>query len=797
MKKLLIALIACLTLFSAQAQIKQIVRGKVIEKESKLPIAGAVIRIFKDSNLISGGSADAEGYFRIPNIPLGRIKINISMIGYDRVVLPNLELSSAKELILTIEMEETSVKINEVVITAMDKIKTNNEMATVSARTFNLEEAGRYAGSRGEPARMASNFAGVQGSNDSRSDIVVRGNSPMGVLWRLDGIDIPNPSHFGNTGSTGGPVSILNSKMIGNSDFFTGAFPAEYGNSTAGVFDVRFRNGNNEKHEYTAQLGFVGTELSGEGPINKKTKSSYLFTYRYSSLQLFESLKIKIGTAAVPHYQDMSFKLNFPLKNNANLSLFGMGGLSSINVIMTTLKEPSTDLYLNTNYDQTVNFGMGLVGASYSKTISAKSYYKLVVCQSYNGNNNNDFLIFRHPGVFTQIDSLKPGYNSYKENRSSAHWVFNYKFNVRATLKSGIIINRHTIHSIDSTYDKTNNSYTVNLSGDESYGTIMPYTQLKYKFSDQLTLNAGINLFYSSINSNTRAINPRLGLRYNINEKQSVSFGYGLHSQMMPSYLYFGQKKMADGSNASINKNVGMYSSHHFVLGYDWSFSKNARIKAEAYYQYLYNVPIEAKASSFSILNTGLSNGILYADTMVNKGLAYNYGIEFTLEKFFSHGYFYMVTVSLYQSKYQGSDQIWRNTSFNGNYVINGMYGKEFKIKDKNVFGIGSKITYAGGQLYGPVDTLATLKQSKIVQVDNQRNSMQFNPYFRFDLRLYYKINTARFTHEIAFDLVNLFNTKNILSLAYGPDSKNANGIVVGNNYQLGFLPLFYYKLDF
>ena len=797
MKKIIITLVTFLIILSAQAQIKQIVRGNIIEKESKLPIAGAVIRIFKDSNLVSGGSADEEGNFRIAHIPLGRININITMIGYDRVVLPNMEVTSAKELILNIEMEEISVKVNEVVITAMDKIKTNNEMATVSARTFNVEEAGRYAGSRSEPARMASNFAGVQGSNDSRSDIVVRGNSPMGVLWRLEGIDIPSPSHFGNTGSTGGPVSILNAKMIGNSDFFTGAFPAEYGNGTAGVFDVRFRNGNNEKNEFTAQLGFVGTEISGEGPIHKKAKSSYLFTYRYSSLQLFESLHIKIGTAAIPHYQDLSFKLNFPLKNNSNLSFFAMGGLSDIKVIMSTLDKPGTDLYLNTNYDQTVKFAMGLLGASYSKSLNSKSYTKIIICQSANGNSNNDYLLFRNPGLFSKIDSTKEANNSYQENRTSVHWFVNYKVNVRTSLKSGIIMNQHSIYSIDSTYNKITNGYTINLKGQETYATFMPYAQLKFKFTEKLTLNAGLNFFYSTINSNTKAINPRLGLRYHINDKTSISFGYGMHSQMMPVYLYFGQNKMSDGSTASINKNVGMYNSHHLVLGYDWSFAKNARIKVETYYQYLNKVPVELKSSSFSILNTGLSNGILYADSMVNKGIAYNYGVEFTLEKFFSDGYFYMATVSLYQSKYQGSDHIWRNTSFNGNYVLNGMIGKEFKIKDKNVFGIGSKITYAGGQLYGPVDTAATLKQSKIVQVDAQRNSLQFKPYFRFDLRLYYKINTSHFTHEIAFDLVNLFDTRNILSLAYGPDPKNANGIIIGNNYQLGFLPPFYYKLDF
>ena len=79
-----------------------------------------------------------------------------------------------------------------------------NKMATVSARTFSVEETKRYAGSIDDPARMASSYAGV-GVVDGNNDLVIRGNSPRGMLWRMEGLEIPNPNHFSSQGASGGP----------------------------------------------------------------------------------------------------------------------------------------------------------------------------------------------------------------------------------------------------------------------------------------------------------------------------------------------------------------------------------------------------------------------------------------------------------------------------------------------------------------------------------------------------------------------------------------------------------------
>ena len=300
---------------SVAQQRLQTVRGRITDKESNVPLPFVSVALFADSLLKQGALSDTGGYFRMEKVVPGRYSLKALLLGYRSAVMYDVIVNSGKETIVNLEMEESATELQAVEIRGVIKSEALNEMTMGSMRMFTVDEANRYAGSRSDPGRMARNFAGVQGSDDSRNDIVVRGNSPLGVLWRINGIDVPNPNHFAVPGTTGGGVSMLNSKVIDNSDFLTGAFPAEFGNSVAGVFDLKFRSGNNEKYEHSAQLGFLGTELATEGPLSREKKSSYLLAYRYSTLKLFESLNIKIGTQAVPNYQDLSFKVNFPKSN--------------------------------------------------------------------------------------------------------------------------------------------------------------------------------------------------------------------------------------------------------------------------------------------------------------------------------------------------------------------------------------------------------------------------------------------------------------------------------------------------
>lgn len=787
-------IISVVSVATTNAQHTQLIKGQVTDKESRVPLVGVSVAI-TDVEPNIGTVTDENGYYELKGVQVGKHTMQLSYIGYNNITVPGVLVTSAKEVVLNFEMEESATKMDEVVI----KVRREhiNDMALVSAKTFDVQETERYAGSRADPARMASNFAGVLGADDSRNDIIIRGNSPQGVLWRLEDIDIPNPNHFAVSGTSGGPVTMLNNKVISNSDFFTGAFPAEYGNSVAGVFDLKFRNGNRDRYEMTAQLGFLGTELAAEGPISRKNGSSFIIAYRYSTLKLFEGLNIKIGTSSVPNYQDASFKLNFPMGKKANLSFFGMGGLSNIDLIVSNINEQPEELYGESDRDQYFTSNAGVVGSSLSYIINNSTYTKLTVAQSVSTIKSVHEKVFRSPNYM--VDSLKDilGYN-FTTNTTTAHWYINKKITVRHTIKAGLINNYYKLNYVDSSrqYPPTLQTWQHRLDYNGGTDLIQAYIQYKYRPSDALTMTIGLHGQYLTHNG-SKAIEPRAALRWRANDKNVFSLGYGLHSQLQPLYQYYAVLP-GNPTTAMHNYNVGFTRSHHSVAGYEHIFSSAVRLRSEVYYQYLFNVPIEERAgSSFSGLNQGASFSRLFPDTLVNKGTGYNYGFELTLEKTFSKGYYILLTGSIFDSKAKGNDGVYRDTDYNGSYAANILGGYELKLGKNSTLLTGAKVTFAGGRLYSPPDIAASNTLGDYVVIDSLRNTLQFKDYFRLDLKVGVRINAKKLTHEIAIDIVNVFNTKNVLSQTYNHDLAAQGAYPFTTQYQLGFLPLFYYRVDF
>lgn len=794
MRKYILLTVSILLFIDVSAQYKQAVKGVITDKESKIPLIGVTVAVVDISPVI-GTVTEAQGEFILENIPVGKHTVQVSYVGYNSITIPGVLVTSAKEVILNVDMEESANKLDEVVI--RERREHINEMALVSTRTFDVQETERYAGSRADPARMASNFAGVLGADDSRNDIIVRGNSPQGVLWRLEDIDIPNPNHFAVSGTSGGPVTILNNKTLANSDFFTGAFPAEYGNSTAGVFDLKMRNGNKDRYEFTGQVGFLGTELAAEGPISKKNKSSFLLTYRYSTLKLFEGLNIKIGTSSVPNYQDAALKLNFPIGKKSNLSIFGIGGLSTIDLIVSDQTEQPEELYGESDRDQYFGTNTGVIGASYSHIINSSTYTKLTVAQTGNVVRANHDKVFRDNNY--QVDSLKNilGYN-FTTLSTVAHWYINKKFSGRHTVKAGIINNYYRLNLVDSSrqYPPTLQQWQYRIDFNGSTNLLQPYIQYKYRPTDQVTITAGLHGQYLSHN-NATALEPRVAFRYSTLKSDVFSLGYGLHSQAQPLYQYFANLPQ-NPTTAMHNYDLGFTKSHHIVGGYEHIFSRVLRMRTEVYYQYLYNIPIETRAgSSFSGLNQGANFSRLFPDTLQNTGTGYNYGVELTVEKMFAKGYYIMFSGALFDSKAKGNDGIYRNTDFNGSFAANLLTGYEYKLGKNSTLLTGLKVTYTGGRLYSPPNVAASNAVGDLVVIDSLRNTLRFKDYFRTDIKLGIRINAKRLTHEIAIDLVNILNTRNVLSQTYNYDLAAQGAYPFVTQYQLGFLPLFYYRVDF
>ncbi len=803
--KYLAVVLAILTFPESRAQnLTQTVRGSVVDADAQYPLPGATVLLISDTTSFRGAQTDENGEFRIENVPVGRHQIKISFVGRKDVFMNNVVVTSAKEVVLNVQLESVAIGLEEIAVVASHDGNASHEMALGgSARSFTIEETQRYAGSRGDPARMASNFAGVQGADDSRNDIVIRGNSPQAVLWRLEGINIPNPNHFNIPGTAGGPVCMINNQTLANSDFFTGAFPAEFGNSISGVFDLRLRNGNNEKHEFSGQFGFLGTELFAEGPISKKTKSSYLAAYRYSTLAIFNKLGIDIGTDAVPRYQDFTFKANFRQKNGSSLSFFGLGGRSNIDILISDQKPTDRNIYGENDRDQYFKTGSSVIGASYQYPVNTSTFFSASVAVSGEAVDAYHELVYRD-SVSLEVDSLQSVLNyRFGQSKASVALLYSRKLKSRGVMNAGLNADEYFFDFRDSVRnineaDPQYGTWRTRWNSRETGLLVQPFIQWKLHLSENVSIVAGIHSQYFSLSESFAPIEPRLGARWHVSEKASVNLAAGMHSQIQPTYLYFyGVSNDAQGNPLPHNKGMDFSRSIHLVGGYEKFLGEDFRLKTEVYYQHLYQIPVDKKPSSFSVLNTGAGFSRFFPDTLVNEGIGRNYGIEVTLEKFYSNGYLFLVTGSLFESKYQGSDQIWRDTDFNGNYVLNMLATKEWLLNRRNGLSLGGRMTTAGGKRYGDVDIAQSEIDRDVIWVDASRNSRQFAPYFRADLRLNYKINRAKVTHEIAIDLVNVFNTQNILKLTYVPINVDKTDSHIKKEYQLGFLPLFYYRLDF
>ena len=780
--------------FSGLGYSQQTVKGKVVDLESQFPLPGVNVQ-FVNGDFSSGVATAGNGIFKIENVPLGRHQIRFTFIGYKPLV-QTIVVNSGKEVVLNVEIEESMELLEEFEITSNENREVNNEMAIISAQQFSVEETERYAGSRGDPARMVSNFAGVQGADDSRNDIIVRGNSPLGVIYRVEGITIPNPNHFAISGSSGGPLSILNNKFLGNSDFFSGAFPAEYGNSTAGVFDLKIRNGNSEKTEFTGQVGLFGAEFLAEGSLSKNSAASFLAMYRYSTVKIFSLMGINLGTSAVPKYQDFAAKINLPFEKGGNLAIWALGGNSNINIMISD-QEDSTqiDLYGENTKDQRFGTGMLVGGLTYTKPLNETSFIKSTTSINLEQQLSSHDTISR--GANWNDVTLYPymAYN-FTTTRYANATSFNKKINKKNSLKIGWVADLGLFNFRDSvTTNAAQQTYRPRFNSSGSFLQIQPYINWKHKFSDDLTLVAGITSFYLNIGESFSPFEPRLGLKWNTSEKGALSFGLGYHSQTQPMYTRY---YINEGNNEAHNEGLGLTYSKHAVLGYSHQISKNVGLKVETYYQDLTGIPVETSPSAFSLMNAGSGFARVFPDTLVNEGTGYNYGVEFTLQRYFNKNWHALFSGCLYNSRYVASDGIERNTSFNGMYAVNFLAGREFEFGKNKTFGLGVKVTGAGGKRRGTVDPVASADQGEVIFFDDGFNEEKFQDYFRFDIKTTYKVNKDKVMHEFGLDLVNLTSAKNILSYSYAPNNDGVNDMNdIALNYQLGFLPIFYYRIDF
>jgi hypothetical protein len=757
-------------------QLTQTIRGKVTDSQNGLPIAGATLVLLPEQNNKVTFS-DAGGLYRFENLPIGRYELVVKLLGYQETSIPNIVTGTGKEAVIDIQLTEKvqEIKTFEISSVGINKSEAINELATVSARQFSVEETKRYAGALNDPGRMVQSFAGVSVNSDGNNDIVIRGNSPRGVLWRMEGIEIPNPNHFSNQGASGGAISMLSNNMMDNSDFLSGAFSAEYGNAASGVFDMRLRKGNNEKRESAFQLGVIGSDIALEGPFSKGGNSSYLINYRYSSLALLQKAGIKIVGDAIPVFQDLSFNFNFPTKKLGRFSVFGIGGLSGIK------QEYSGKTLI---YQDKFNTSLGVSGITHSYIFNSNTWIKTVVAATgttnkYRGNLLDTNNIFKYTDIeedFTN-SALRASVNLY------------HKIDRKNSLKAGFVASRLNYSMYSRFYDDIALKYDTRLNKTGSTGLLQMFGNWQHRFSDKLSLNTGLHYMHFLLN-NRLSLEPRAGIKWNFSGNQNLSAGLGLHSRLEDLSVYFNQRINDEGKTETPNRNLDLSKSMHYVIGYETMLNPQWHFKSELYFQYLYKVPVNAEAKDhFSMINTNEGFTIIKAE---NSGDGRNLGLEFTLERYFSKSWYMMLTSSVYDSKYRGSDKILRNSAYNGNFAGSLLAGKEFAVGNNKILSLNLRSLLAGGRRY--TDLLQPETQATGTAVFDYSNAFESRGAFyrRLDLGISYTINKTKTSSVWKIDIQNVTNTLNEFGRYYNIDSRQ-----IETATQAGIIPTLSYRIEF
>ncbi len=766
----------------AYSQITQTIRGTVVDKISQTALPGAVVVVMNSEPVIAA-AANQNGEFKLQNVAVGKQNLKISFMGYKPVTMQNISLNAGKELVLTVQMEEDVTQMNEVeVIAKTDKSRPLNEMSTVSTRAFSVEETQKFAAAVNDPARMATSFAGVVGGDDGNNVISIRGNSPNGLLWRMEGVEIPNPNHFSNVGTSGGGISILSAQLLNNSDFSTGAFASEYGNALSGVFDLKLRKGNNQKREHTMQLGLLGADIAMEGPLKKGYDGSYLVNYRYSTLSMLGKLGIPLGDG-ITNFQDVSFNISLPTKNAGTFGLFGFGGLS----YQTTQAKQDSLLWKDDEFKRyTSRFysNTGAVGLTHVKLLKHQDYIRTVLAASGTQNGNyqekmqNDYSTF-----------FKDYHQQFTQTKITLSSTYTRKMSALSSIRTGFILNELGYNLIKKELnDSSVLTEKINTKGNTQSAQL--FFQWNYKLTSKLTSNIGLHYFQLFLN-NSKSLEPRASLKYQLNGKNNLALGYGLHSQLQPIGVYFSKVRQVDDQYSTPNKNLGLSKAHHIVLGYDRVLNEYSHIKIETYYQHLFNVPISSDRSKmYSTLNEVEG---YYTEQLVSKGLGKNYGAELTYERFLNKNLYYLLSGSLYESKFRAPNGKWFDTRFNTNFALTLTLGKEWILGDKNrIIGFNFKSVYVGGFRYTPIDLPASVSAGESVFVADQTFAKKNPDYYRLDIRLSLKRNYKKVTSTVALDIQNTTNRKNVGGQYF--DSKTG---VIKYWYQTPLIPILSYRLEF
>ncbi len=717
-------------------------RGRVVDKISREPVPFAPIGI---TSLAVGITADADGEFEIKDLPPGVYNLDVKVLGYKPVTIFEIQVSTTRIRQLEIELEEELRELQEVEVRPDAFVKIDE--SPVSVFTIGEVEIKRNPGSNRDVSKALQSLPGVAATASFRNDLIIRGGSTNENRFYLDGVEVPNINHFATQGATGGPVGMINVDFIRDVDFYSGAFPAQRGNTLSSVLDFKLKEGRKDRTGCTVALGASDLAATLDGPIGQD--ATYIASWRRSYLQfLFQAL----GLPFLPRYDDFLFKTKYRIDAKNEVSFIGLG---AFDVVTLNKKDNETDYqkyilgYIPEN--QQWNYTVGAVYKHYRE----KSYTTLVISRNA---LQNSALKYQNNDASSEANKLLDYTSRETEN----------KFRIENTARLGIFKVTFGAGLEDATYSTTTFNRvpyvgTVDYASSVNLFKFGLFGQVSGRFlNEKLTASFGFrtdgNTYSDQMLRAWEQFSPRLSLSYALTEHFRINGNVGRYYQL-PPYTVLGYQ---DSTATFVNKNVARYMQcDHAVAGLEYTSDKFLRITVEGFYKGYSQYPFNLR-DSISIANQGNDFGVIGNTPVSADNQGRSTGMEFMVQQKFSGKFYGILAYTFLSSQFQDYSGNYSSSSWDFRHTLSITGGYYFK---RN-WELGARLRYNSGQPYTPYNVPASMIAANWdvtgqgIPDKSQLNSQLTGAFRQLDVRVDKKYFFAKWSLNLYLDIQNLLNAK-------------------------------------
>nr|WP_236676032.1 TonB-dependent receptor [Chryseolinea lacunae] len=731
---------------------KGILRGKVFNKinNEAIPFANVLIQ-----GTSLGAPANENGEYEIANLAPGLYNVEASFVGFKPLVVFEVQVTNARPAVVDFLLEEEAQKLEEVVVVAGNSFFKSDE-SPLSLRTIGTAEIKRTPGGNRDISKVVRSLPGVASTPSFRNDIIIRGGAPSENTFYLDGIQIPVINHFQTQGSSGGPVGMINVDLLREVNFYSGAFPANRGNTMSSVFDFRLKDGRDDKWTMNGIVGASDFGVTFEGPVTPK--STLVFSARRSYLKFLFNI---FNLPFLPVYNDLQFKYKHKIDSKNQITLLGIGAIDDFSLNYDAPEKAKT-----TEDKEEAQYILNLLPVSSQWNYTAGIKYDhfrqhgtttLVASQSA---LNNASIKYKGNDESTP-DNLIQDYNSRESEtrvRAEDYWTRNdWKINY------GLNYERATYDTRDYNKIVTQEGFVArNYSSLFSINKWGWFAQASNTFAKKLTLSLGVradgNDYSGDMNNMFDQLSPRFSASYALTSTINANFNTGVYYQL-PAYTVLGYRDSQTSALVNRDNGVKYIRSKHLVTGLEFNLPKNSRITLEGFYKWYDHYPFLIE-DSVSLANLGADFGIIGNAPVSSISQGKSYGIEFLLQQKLYNGFYGLLSYTFVRSVFQDQHGRYVASSWDNRHLVSLTGGKKF---GKN-WELGLRWLFTGGGPYTPYNVQQTMLQQNWnirpygVPDYSQLNAQRISSFHQLDLRIDKKYYFSRWSLDAYFDIQNAYN---------------------------------------